>query len=196
MPKLDGTHLVERLQRRIAELEAGKELAARDVAALLTPEQSQQLTDAWAAQQRLRQLKPARTKSEQQKLGWRSKKEVRLDVLKNALSEAKGNEVPAWKAKVANVDVRQGRTYFEAYGKARDAGKSIEAARTFANNELTRAGLRRLDGIGVRRLSKRDQEIRDLEEFLLREDADDADVQSDNAVKGTKRGSKAKPPSS
>jgi hypothetical protein len=37
MPKLDGTHLPQRLAERLAELKAGKEVAARDVKALNRP---------------------------------------------------------------------------------------------------------------------------------------------------------------
>jgi len=169
MPKLDGTHFVERLQKRIAELEAGNELAARDVAALLTPEQSQQLADAWAEQQRLRQLKPARSKSEQQELGWRSKREVRLEVLREALMQAMKSEKDAWKHKVLKVKVRQTRIYFDALNEAEKAGKDKSAAQNWANNELTRAGLRRMDGVGVGSRSRRDREVEALEAELRSE---------------------------
>ena len=35
MPKLDGTHIAERLRGRLEELREGKEVAARDLRALL-----------------------------------------------------------------------------------------------------------------------------------------------------------------
>ena len=39
MPKLDGTHLPQRLAERLADLRAGKEVAARDLNVLLNNEQ-------------------------------------------------------------------------------------------------------------------------------------------------------------
>ena len=46
MPKLDGTHLPERLEQRLADLKEGKEVAIRDVKALLSDEQIAAM-DAW-----------------------------------------------------------------------------------------------------------------------------------------------------
>jgi hypothetical protein len=82
------------------------------------------------------------------------------------LTVARAGSKQAWQRKQDKAAVRQGRIYFEAYGKARDAGKDIQAARNFANNALTRAGLRRMDGQGVRSQSKRDQEVREMEARL------------------------------
>ena len=62
MPKLDGTHLRDRIQRRIEQLEAGKSVAAKDIRAVLTAEQQTQLDSEWREQQLLRQQKRARTK--------------------------------------------------------------------------------------------------------------------------------------
>ena len=51
MLKLDVTHIADRLRKRLAELEAGAEVAAKDVRALLTPEQSAAMEATWAEQQ-------------------------------------------------------------------------------------------------------------------------------------------------
>ena len=51
MPKLNVTHLVGRIQERIEQLERGDTLEARDINALLTKEQQQELKDAWTVQQ-------------------------------------------------------------------------------------------------------------------------------------------------
>jgi hypothetical protein len=64
MPKLDGTHIAERLKGRLEELQQGKEVAARDLRALLTTEQAVAMDAAWAEQQELRKQKRARTKEE------------------------------------------------------------------------------------------------------------------------------------
>lgn len=69
MPKLDGTHLPSRLAERLADLKAGKEVAARDIKALLNDEQIAAMDAAWAEQQALRKGKRARTKEEEKELG-------------------------------------------------------------------------------------------------------------------------------
>ena len=61
MPKLDGTHILGRLIERLEKLEAGEEIAAKEIRSLLTAEQQQELDDAWKAQQELRKGKRART---------------------------------------------------------------------------------------------------------------------------------------
>jgi hypothetical protein len=57
MPKLNNIQIAERLRKRIAELESGKEIAAKDVRALLTDEQMARLDAAWQEQELLRQGK-------------------------------------------------------------------------------------------------------------------------------------------
>ena len=59
MPKLDGMHILSRLSQRLEQLQAGEEIAAKEIRSLLTPEQQQELEDAWAEQQKLRKGNPA-----------------------------------------------------------------------------------------------------------------------------------------
>lgn len=186
MPKLDGTHMVERLQKRIAELEAGQEVAARDIEALLTPDQRTALDAAWAKQKLLRNQKGAVNKADQAADGWKTKRELRLQAFQSALVDAKQGEVVAYQKKQANATSRQLRIYFDALDEAKDAGKDKHAARTWANNELTRAKLRRLDGVTVphpgsarrremealeRELTVRGMDDDELEEFKMVEEA-------------------------
>ena len=76
MPKLDGTHIAERLKERIAKLRNGEEVAARDLRALLTDEQTAALDVAKKAQQELKKIKRARTKEEEKAFGWKSIREI------------------------------------------------------------------------------------------------------------------------
>ncbi|WP_445779287.1 hypothetical protein [Shewanella sp.] len=78
MPKLNTEQLMERLERRIHKLELGEEIAAKDIKALLSSEQQQQLVDALAAQVALKKNKRACTDAEKQALGWKSIREVRV----------------------------------------------------------------------------------------------------------------------
>ena len=88
MPKLDGTHLPERLAERLADLKADKEVAARDVKALLNDEQIAAMDAAWKEQQALRKVKRARTKEEEQELGWKTKREIYIDAYEKAFNQA------------------------------------------------------------------------------------------------------------
>ena len=169
MPKLNGTHLPERLASRLADLKSGKEVAARDIKALLSAEQIADMDAAWAEQQQLRKKKRARTKEEEAALGWKTKRDIHIAAIESALREAQDGELAAWEKRLHDAEVRQGHVFFDELSKQRDAGVDMQTAKTRANNALTRAGLRRLDGelIGTQGLTKRDREIRALEEQIL-----------------------------
>ena len=167
MPKLNGTHIAERLRKRLAELEAGEEVAAKDIRVLLNDEQNAALEAAWAEQEKLRTGKRARSEAEQQALGIKSKRELRIAAFKSALQEAEEQEVGAWEERLHIASVRQARIYFEALKQAAIDGKDKQAAENWANNELTRAGLRRLDGQKARYICKRNQEVNEMEDALM-----------------------------
>lgn len=168
MPKLDLTHIAERLQERLTDLKAGKEVAAREIRALLNDKQLTAMDAAWAEQQELCKKKKAKTKEDEPALGWKTKREIHIDAYDKALNEANDLQVGAWKKKLSNAEVRQARIYFESYGKAIDDGKAPNVAKNIANNDLTRAGLKRLDGEeAVSQFSKRDKEVNEVEEALL-----------------------------
>jgi hypothetical protein len=169
MPKLDGTHIADRLQGRLEEMRLGKEVAARDLRALLTAEQQAAMDAAWEEQQELRKKKRARTKEEEVALGWKSKRDIHIDALTAALKEALANELAAWEKRLHDAEVRQGRVFFDELSKQVKDGVDMQTAKTRANNALTRAGLRRLDGqlIGTQGLTPRDREIRAMEDAIL-----------------------------
>jgi hypothetical protein len=169
MPKLDDTHLADRLRKRIADLEADKEIAAKDIRAVLTEAQQFAIDAAWAEQQLLRKGKRARTEQEQQALGWRTKRDIRLDVLRQALELAEDNLVDAYKKKQTKAETRRSKIYLDAYFGALKQDKPSSQAANWANNELTRAKLTRLDGVRVNSVSQRDKEIRELEAKLKAE---------------------------
>jgi len=167
MPKLDDTHTVSRIIKRLEELEQDVEVSAKDFRAVLTQEQHDAYERAWVAQQALRKKKRARTKAEELELGWKSKREVRIQTLKAARDEAWNNIEAVWDKKLFDAEVRQGRIYFDSLNQALKEGKDQRSAALFANNELTRAGLRRLDGQIVHSLLPRDREIRRMEDLII-----------------------------
>ena len=145
MPKLDATHIAERLRSRLAELEAGAEVAAKDIRALLTLEQTAAMEAAWAEQQQLRKIKRAKTQEEKQQLGWKTKREIQIAAFQQAISDSDHNILGELRKMQDQADIRQARIYFETYGKAIDEGRDKEQAKSMANNALTRAGLQRMD---------------------------------------------------
>ena len=167
MPKLDGTQILSRLQGRLEELERGEEVAARDLRALLTSEQVIKLDAAWEEQKTLRKNKRARTKEEETELGWKSKREIQIDALKNAISEANDEILETLDGLQRKAEIRQARIFMSSYSEAIKQGKSKDVARNLANNNLTRAGLRRLDGQAVSHMNKRDAEIWEMEQEIL-----------------------------
>ena len=159
MPKLNTEQLMERIQNRIHQLELGEEVAAKDIKALLNAEQQQQLADALAAQVELKKSKRARTDEEKQALGWKSIREVRLDVLRAALNAANDGLLADYERRLKEKEVRQANIYLREYFAARADGKEQYAAQGAANNALTRAALPRVDGQDVNSMSKRDREV-------------------------------------
>lgn len=167
MPELDDTHTSLRLQRRIAELETGNEIAKRDIYAVLNEPQQQELEAALEAMQALKKKSKARTDNEKKAFGWKTIREIRIEVLKRALAQAETSELEAWKKKQRDAEVRRSRIYMQAFDEARKAGKAAHTAHTWANNALTRAGLSRMDGRIVGDATARDKAVRELEERIL-----------------------------
>ena len=145
MPKIDGTHILQRLTERLAQLEDGEEIAAKEIRSLLTPEQQQELEEAWKEQQELRKAKRARTVEEEKELGWKSKREVRIEVFKRALKAADEGVDKEFERLQAEATKRQLKIYFNALEEAKKLGKDKTEAENYANNELTRNKLSRMD---------------------------------------------------
>ena len=177
MPKLDGTHLPQRLAERLADLKADKEVAARDVKALLSDEQIAEMDAAWAEQQALRKVKRARTKEEERELGWKTKREIYIEAYEKALSEASDGVLEELERLQLEATKRQMRIYFETLSEALKEGKEKRVAENLANNALTRAGLRRMDGqmVGTEGLMQRDREIREMEEAIMKKAVSEMD---------------------
>lgn len=164
MPKLHGIHILERLSERLRQLEAGEEIAAKEIRSLLTKEQQQELEDAWKEQQELRKGKRARTEEEEKALGWKTKREVRIEVFKRAVDAASDNLDNELKKREVELAKRQLRIYFDALDKAKEMGKDTTEAENYANNELTRAGLQRIDY--KKKLAEEIKQKREIERYM------------------------------
>lgn len=169
MPKLDGTHLPQRLAERLADLKADKEVAKRDVEALLSNEQVAAMNAAWEEQKILRTVKRARTKDEERKLGWKSKRQIHIEAYENALSEASEDVSDAFEERIAKAKLKEARIYLDAYFAARDEGKEPYQADLAAKNELKRAHLARVDNASNDQMSRRYREMEAMEDAIRSE---------------------------
>ena len=167
MPKLDGTHIADRLKGRLDELLRGEEVAARDMKSLLTDEQQAAMDAAWAEQQMLRKQKRARNKAEEIALGWKTKREIQIEAYERAVAQADTAMLETLEELQHKASVRQAKIYLDSYFKATKEGKTPDVARNLANNDLTRAGLKRVDGQVVGHQSKRDREVWEMEQQIL-----------------------------
>jgi hypothetical protein len=166
MPKLTLDQIIIRLQGRIAQLEANAQIANKDIRALLTDTQEQALDIELARQVEFKKGKRARTEEEKKQLGWKTIREVRLEVLRSALAEADDGLPDDLKRRAQAAEVRRSKIYLEAYFKARNEGKDKHVAENWANNELTRANLSRLDGQVVEHERVKNNESAEMEEAL------------------------------
>ncbi len=166
MPKLNDIQIADRLQNKLEDLRNGKEVSARDLRALLTEEQRTMLDSAWQAQQELRKKKRARTREQEQELGWRSKRVIQIEVLEQLLEQANDQMLEVLIELQNKAEVRQARIYLDSYFKSRDFGKTEAEAQSIANNDLTRAGLRRVDNRAVGRITERDRAVWEMESQL------------------------------
>jgi len=162
MPKLNDTHLPERLKEAINQLEEGKEVEAKKNKTLLNAEQQQALIDVWDKQQALRkQHKPPKTEAEKKKLGWKDKREVRIEIYKQALAELEEDVFDIHLKQLAKEQAKATKAYLKGYfgatqGQDKDSAGKIAVQRAGFKVSTTRG------------MSKRDLEVRRIEGELLK----------------------------
>ena len=167
MPKLNNTHLPERIQEHIAKMERGEEVEAKKDKTLLNEQQQKELKEALAQQQQLKKThKRPKTQEEKDAIGWKEIRDVRLGIYKQALQELNANVVDDIKELQRQREAKAARVFMDAWSKAGKEGKVGNSALSAGNIALTRAGF----GIPQSSmLTKRDREIRALEEGLLKQ---------------------------
>lgn len=166
MPKLNFMDRLERLQVRIEQLKRGEEVDKKDINALLTAEQQKLIAIAWQRQQDLRKThKPPKTDELAKLIGWKTIRQVRMEVLQLAFDEIADNMGMHMQAMKHEQEVKAARVFMDTYFKAKDEKKN---AWSVANNALRTHGLPRIDGADERRGTARDREVRKMEEDLLK----------------------------
>jgi hypothetical protein len=167
MPKLNNTHLPERIQEHIAKMERGEEVEAKKDKTLLNEQQQKQLKEALAQQQQLKKThKRPKTQEEKDAIGWKEIRDVRLGIYKQALEELNANVVDDIKKLQKQRETQAAKIFMEAWSKAGKEGKVGNSAISAGNIALTRAGFTPQGSIG---LTKRDREIRAFEEEFLKQ---------------------------
>ena len=162
MPKLNPTHLPDRLKEAIEQLEAGIEVEANKNKTLLNPKQQKELNDAWKEQQALRKKhKPPKTEQEKKLLGWKDKREIRIEVYKKAHKELMDNIFDIHLKQLASEEAKAAKAYLKGYFGATD-GQNKDSAGKIA---VQRAGFKVAT---TRGMSKRDIEMAKIEEELLK----------------------------
>ena len=133
---------------------------------MLNEEQIEAMDAAWQEQQELRKIKRARTKEEEQELGWKTKRDVYIEAYEKALIEANEDVGDAFDDRLRKSEVRAARIYLDTFFAARDDGKDTHQAHLAANNELKRAHLAKVENI---RMNARDQEVWAMEDAIRAE---------------------------
>ena len=164
MPKLNHFQITARLEARLAELESGVEIEARDIKVLLTDEQNELLDRLWDEQQLIRTTHKTKSQAEADGLVWKTKKEIRIDVYKQAIAEANNSALDEILKEQEASEVRAAKIFMDAYFEALDKDKDGMVA---GNIALVRNGFKRIDN-ETRRLglNERDKEILAMENAI------------------------------
>jgi hypothetical protein len=129
MPRINNIHRQDRLRERIEQLERGKEVAIREINSLLTKEQQEKVISSWQEHLALRK-KNALAKSE-----YKTIRDIRIEILKDILSEMKLNIVEEFDKLKKQREVKAAKVFLDSYFEAKDNGKN---ALSKANIELQR----------------------------------------------------------
>jgi hypothetical protein len=162
MPKINNTHIAERIQEHIEKMERGEEIDIKKDKTLLDEVQQQALKDALAHQQQLKKThKRPKTQAEKDAIGWKDIREVRIEFYKTVLDDLKGSALDDIRELQRKRELKAAKIYLDAYFKAED-GTSREST---GNIALTRAGFNKAN----LRTNKRDKEVWDIEEVLKKQ---------------------------
>jgi hypothetical protein len=180
MPKINATHLTERLQDHITKMERGEEVEAKKDKTLLSSQWQQALKDALQAQKALKKShKRPKTQAEKDALGWKEIREVRLEIYRQALVELKEDMHLHLRELQHQGEVKAARVFMDAWSRAIKDGKDGLSAMITGQIAQTRAGFDPKQSVG---LTKRDREIQQMEEAILKQLANQSS-QSDKQQK-------------
>ena len=114
-----------------------------------------------------RQQEQPNTSSKHTERFGKLKREIQIEAYERAIAEADDGMLDTLEELQRKAQVRQAGIYLDTYFKATNEGKSKYVAENLANNDLTRAGLQRVDGKNTRFRDDRDKEVWEMEQQIL-----------------------------
>lgn len=167
MPKINNTHIAERIAEHIERMERGLEVEAKKDKTLLTETQQHALKKVLEHQRELKKInKRPKTQAEKYAMGWKEIRDMRLEFYKQTLEELKANAVDDVKKLQKLREAKANRVFMDAWSKASADGKERYSAISAGNIALTRARFTPQHSVG---LTKRDKELRDMEDALRKQ---------------------------
>lgn len=103
--------------------------------------------------------------TQEERFGWLTKRDIRLRLLRDTLNELNENLVAELEQEQQKREVRAARVFMDAFVKA---GKEKKDGWVEGNAALQRNGFRRMDTQYSRGSNRRDREVREMEEALLK----------------------------
>ncbi len=156
MPKINNVHRLDRLKEILKKIKNNENVEIRDINNLLTDEQEQELKDMWTDEQANRKNK---SYSKEQ---WQDKRALRIKLIERVIKELDDNLLNEIEHLQYQREVKAARVFMDAYFEAADNNENKWSK---ANIALQRAGFLPV-GRAVRSLSKRDIELRKMEEDI------------------------------
>lgn len=170
MPKLNTIKVEHRLDDYISRMSADEAVALRDIKAILKLVGQQYVDWIDEEKERQRELKRtrrARTDDQAKEFGYKSIHEILTEALNRARRKLQDDLLENLEGEVRAKELRQAKTFLDAFFSARHTGKEWHSALAWANNELTRSGLPRVDGQVVSARSSRDKQVWAIEQELM-----------------------------
>jgi len=103
--------------------------------------------------------------TQEERFGWQTKRDIRLRLLRDTLNELNENLVAELAQEQHKREVRAARVFMDAFVKA---GKEKKDGWVEGNAALQRNGFRRMETQYSRGSNRRDREVREMEEALLK----------------------------
>lgn len=161
---------MERLEKYSKQMSKGEEVALRDIKAILKlvgQEYADWIGEEKERQRELKKTRRARTEAEAKDFGHKSIHDILTEALDRAGDKIHEEILERLDDEQKRAELRQVKIFMSAYSQGRKEGKNDTNARAWANNELTRAGLRRIDGHISGAITQRDREIWAIEDELM-----------------------------
>ena len=156
MPKINNVHRFDRLKEILKKIKNSENVEIRDINNLLTDEQEQELKDMWTDEQANRKNKSYSKEQSQ------DKRALRIKLIERVIKELDDNLLNEIEQLQHQREVKAARIFMDAYFEAADNNENKWSK---ANIALQRAGFLPV-GRAVRSLSKRDIELRKMEENI------------------------------